>query len=86
MHLTVLSRSYCHLCDDMIAALQLLQGRFSGGFIVDVIDVDQHPELEARWGDKVPVLLDAEVEICHYFLDAERLLLHLEQRPESGTG
>ena len=22
-------------------------------------------------GDKVPVLLDGELEICHYFLDAE---------------
>jgi hypothetical protein len=79
-NLTLLSRSYCHLCDDMIAALQVLQGRSVDAFDITVVDIDQHPEIEAVWGDKVPVLLDADVEICHYFLDANRLALHLEKR------
>lgn len=69
--LTVLSREYCHLCHEMIAALQQLQGRLS--FEVQVVDVDLHPELEAKWGDKVPVLLDGEIEICHYHLDIKAL-------------
>ena len=75
--LTVLARNYCHLCDDMIAALQELQGRFTDTYVVDVVDIDQHPALETKWGDKVPILLDGEVEICHYFLDTDRLALHL---------
>ena len=66
--LTVLSRTYCHLCEDMIAALEQFQGRYS--FEIEVVDIDRHPELEARWGDKVPVLLDGERELCHYHLDA----------------
>lgn len=78
--LTVLSRHYCHLCDDMIAALQQLQGRLVNGFSFDVVDIDQHPALEEKWGDKVPVLLDGDTEICHYFFDAARLVLHLEKR------
>ena len=53
----------------MIAALQQLQGRFS--FEIEVIDVDSHPELEEKWGDKVPVLLDGDRELCHYHLDVE---------------
>jgi glutaredoxin len=69
--LTVLSREYCHLCHEMIAALQALQGRFS--FEVEVVDVDSRPELEERWGDKVPVLLDGERELCHYTLNLEVL-------------
>ena len=69
--LTLLSREYCHLCEEMHSALQQLQGRFS--FDVDVVDVDSRPELEAKWGDKVPVLLDGEIEICHYHLDAGAL-------------
>lgn len=73
--LTVVSRSYCHLCDDMIAALRDLQSRLDYAF--DVVDIDQRPELEANWGDKVPVLLDGEVEICHFFLDQARLAQHL---------
>lgn len=67
--LTVYSRGYCHLCDDMIAALRLLQGRFV--FDVDIVDVDTDAALEARYGEKVPVLMSAPdgEELCHYFLD-----------------
>ena len=76
----MLSRTYCHLCDDMISALQQMQGRFAVGYAIEVVDVDQHPALEREWGDRVPVLLDGQIEICHYFLDAERLTAHLEER------
>ena len=67
--LTVISRTYCHLCDDLIAALRIYQGRYD--FEIRVVDVDRHPELEEKWGDKVPVLLDGDLEVCHYFLDAD---------------
>ena len=69
--LTVLSRAYCHLCEDMIAALKQFQGRYP--FEIVVVDIDRHPELEERWGDKVPVLLDGDRELCHYHLDVEVL-------------
>lgn len=62
----------------MIAALESFRGRFSLTFDIDIVDIDQHPELEAKWGDKVPVLLNAEQEICHYFLDEAALRLALE--------
>lgn len=57
----------------MVAALQSLQQVLVDQYALDVIDIDLHPALEATWGDKVPVLLDGDVEICHYFLDADRL-------------
>ena len=66
---TVLSRSYCHLCDDMIAALEEFRGRFSSAFEFTIVDIDQQPALEREWGEKVPVLLCDKQEICHYFLD-----------------
>ena len=65
--LTILSREYCHLCEEMLAALKQLQGRYS--FEIEVVDVDSHPRLEEQWGDKVPVLLDGDRELCHYYLD-----------------
>ena len=65
--LTVLSREYCHLCEDMLAGLRQFQARYS--FDIEVVDVDRNPHLEEKWGDKVPVLLDGERELCHYFLD-----------------
>ena len=61
----------------MIAALQDMQGRFADTYVVNVLDIDQQPALESQWGDKVPVLLEGDVEICHYFLDADRLARHL---------
>jgi len=51
------------------AALEHFRGRYD--FRIEVVDVDRHPALEEKWGDKVPVLLDGEREICRYFLDIE---------------
>lgn len=65
--LTVLSREYCHLCEEMLAALKRFQGRYD--FEIEVVDVDRNPRLEDKWGDMVPVLLDGDLEVCHYYLD-----------------
>ena len=65
--LTVYSRTYCHLCDDMITALHNLQGRFV--FEIKVVDVDSDAALEARYGELVPLLESEGRELCHYFLD-----------------
>jgi len=70
VHFTLYSRSWCHLCDDMLAALLALQTD-SQRFSVDVIDVDADPALVARFDELVPVLFGdlAQPELCHYFLD-----------------
>ncbi len=65
--LTLYSRRWCHLCDDMLAGLQTLQARLP--FELAVIDVDSESALEQRYGEKVPVLLHGERELCHYHLD-----------------
>ncbi|HXE38622.1 MAG TPA: glutaredoxin family protein [Azonexus sp.] len=67
IELTVMSRSYCHLCHDMELALAPLAAEF--GVAVRVLDVDADPILEAKYDELVPVLLHGENEICHYFLD-----------------
>lgn len=70
LHFTLYSRSWCHLCDDMLAALLALQTD-SRRFTVDVIDVDADEALVARFDELVPVLFGdlAQPELCHYFLD-----------------
>ncbi len=80
MTLTVLSRAYCHLCDDLLVALEAFRRRTGGSFEIGVVDIDRHAELEAQYGDKVPVLLDGRQEICHYFLDESALAAHLQRR------
>ena len=72
--LTLLVRAYCHLCDHMRDALRPLAAA-AGAQVVE-IDVDAHAELEARFGERVPVLLQGSVdgrELCHYHLDAARV-------------
>ena len=69
----------------MIAALQDMRGRFADTYVVIVLDIDQQPALESQWGDKVPVLLEGDVEICHFFLDADRLARHLANQAQQGA-
>jgi hypothetical protein len=74
LRLTLLTRAYCHLCDHMRDALRPLAD--AAGARIDEIDVDAHAVLEARFGERVPVLLLGDVdgrELCHYHLDAARV-------------
>jgi thioredoxin reductase (NADPH) len=38
-----------------------------------VLDVDDDPELATRYGERVPVLLAGDTELCCHFLDEDRL-------------
>ena len=74
IELTLLTRAYCHLCDDMRAALRPMTE--AAGARVTEIDVDANAAIEARFGDLVPVLLLGSldgVELCHYRLDRVRV-------------
>jgi hypothetical protein len=77
--LRLYSRNYCHLCHDMLAALEAMRGEPGvAHFESTVLDVDADPELEARYDELVPVLVDGEGnELCHYFLDAAKVREYL---------
>jgi thioredoxin reductase (NADPH) len=61
----------------MFAALELMRSELD--FTVEVVDVDTRPEWVERYDELVPVLTLAGEEICHYFLDVERLRTVLRQ-------
>lgn len=77
--LRLLSRDYCHLCHDMLAALEALRSEPGvPNFGIDVVDVDADPALEEKYDELVPVLVDDEGgELCHYFLDAAKVREYL---------
>ena len=75
MRLILYARSYCHLCDEMLAALLELRGEFD--FAVDVVDVDGDAALAQRFGDLVPMLMHANTELCHYHFDIGKVRAHL---------
>jgi len=53
--LTLLSRAYCHLCDEMREAVHPV-AEAHGAAVVEV-DVDAYPDLEAAYGERVPLLM-----------------------------
>ncbi|MBK9019431.1 MAG: glutaredoxin family protein [Sulfuritalea sp.] len=63
----------------MLSALESLRGEAGiPHFEIEVIDVDADPELEAKYNELVPVLVDGEGrELCHYFLDAAKVREYL---------
>ncbi|MDO4233205.1 MAG: glutaredoxin family protein [Lautropia sp.] len=71
MKFRLLSRSYCSLCQKMLDALTPY--RQAHGFDIEVLDVDQFPDLVERYNELVPVLLLDDEEICHWHLDEARL-------------
>ncbi len=75
--LTLLSRSYCSLCQQMRQALLPWQTQY--GFDVSVIDIDERGQEAwlARCDELVPVLLHGDHEICHWHLDEAALGAYL---------
>lgn len=73
--LILYSRAYCHLCDDMLAAIEALRGEFH--FELEVRDVDADPDLTARYNDLVPVLKADGIELCHYHFDEAKVREYL---------
>lgn len=72
IHFTLYSRSYCHLCDDMLTALRALE--IANPLSITVVDVDADEALVAQYDELVPVLVASKgnqpvQQLCHYFLD-----------------
>ena len=64
-------REGCHLCDDMRDALYAFKDEL--GFDWIEVDVESDAALWRKFDTLVPVLLKADVAICHYFLDSVAL-------------
>jgi len=73
--LILYSRQYCHLCDDMLAAVESLRGEL--GFELDAVDVDAEPELARRYDELVPVLMHGERELAHWRIDSSAIRAYL---------
>lgn len=69
-YFTLYSRSWCHLCEDMLNALRSLVGE---EVRIDVVDVDADPALVAQYDELVPVLVghapgQPAEQLCNYYL------------------
>lgn len=70
-HFVVYSRRGCHLCELLLEQLEpLLHGRAG----LEVRDVDEDPDWQAEYHERVPVVVcDGEL-ICQYNLDRQAVL------------
>lgn len=73
--LTAFVRTGCSLCEAMLDELEPYRRRH--GFRLTVVDVDDAEATAARYGSLVPVLAGEHGDICHYYLDPERLQAYL---------
>ena len=67
---TVYSRADCSLCEHMLEELAELLGPQAA---VQVVDIDGEPELERKFGTRIPVLLADGEFVCAYRLDVDRV-------------
>jgi hypothetical protein len=71
LEVIVYSRRGCHLCELLLGELEpLVRGRAS----VSVRDIDDRPDWQAMYGERVPVVCCDGDEICHYKLDKVAVL------------
>jgi hypothetical protein len=69
---TVYSRADCSLCERLLEELAGLLGP-EGAAAVQVVDIDGQPELERKYGTRIPVLMADGEFVCAYRLDVERV-------------
>lgn len=79
---TLYSRSYCHLCEDMLLELQHMLQVKQLKLDIQVVDVDADEALLEKYDELVPVLIGRDQsgnshELCHYHLDHTRVNTYL---------
>jgi hypothetical protein len=78
--LSVVHRTGCDHCDDMLRQLEALRARVELP-PVEVLDVDADATLARRFGPHVPVLLLDGVVVCRHVLDESELIRLLRRLP-----
>jgi glutaredoxin len=75
---TVYSKAGCHLCAEVMTALQELRTEL--GFVLHEVDIADDEELHRAYFERIPVIvLDGE-QLSDYFLDEALLRERLESR------
>lgn len=55
--ITIYTREDCHLCETAIETCRRVSDAVSKNVTLDLVDVDEDPDLRARYGERVPYVL-----------------------------
>ena len=80
MTLTIYSRPGCHLCDEMKTVVAQVVQRQAQPCMVEEVDVSTDPDLEARYGLEVPVLVIDGRKVAKYRIKADELARVIQSR------
>jgi hypothetical protein len=83
--LTLYSRPGCHLCDEMKAVVGRAIASIQEPITLDEIDISTDPDLEARYGLEIPVLLVNGKKTAKYRITDAEIMRILAARA-GGTG
>ena len=78
--LTIYSRPGCHLCDEMEAVVHRTLQRARVAVCIEEVDISNNPDLEARYGIEIPVLLVDGKKAAKYRVAEEKLAQMLAAR------
>jgi len=83
IHLTLIVRQGCHLCEVAEYDLARVLGRFSAehpdtGFQVELVEIDSRPEFE-KYTDDIPVLLINDKQVAFWRIDEDRVFEQLRK-------
>ena len=78
--LTIYSRPGCHLCTDMKATVERIVRETDTPARIEEINIANDPELEARYGLEIPVLLVNGRKAAKYRVTEEELTRILRAR------
>src|SRR5204863_6091020 len=76
--LTIYSRPGCHLCDEMKAVVDRVARASVPPPSIEVVDISRDPDLEARYGVEIPVLLVNGKKAAKYRITEDALTRILE--------
>ena len=83
IRLTLYGRADCHLCHEMRAVVDGVARRGRRrDIVVEEVDVDTDPALQAAYGHEVPVLLVNGRKAFKFRVDAAALAAPLAREPE----
>jgi len=71
IHLTLYSRPGCHLCEEMKAVIDRLAT--DSQLALTEIDISTDPDLEARYGTEIPVLIADGKKVAKYRISETQL-------------
>ena len=71
VQIDIYSRPGCHLCDEAREVVERVRLRFP--FLLRVINIETDPEIEKRYGEKIPVVFINGNKAFKYHVDEAEL-------------